>query len=215
MDSRHKQLHEKANDRYLRQQYRDAAELFTQALEYIRPSVSNQHRELQLSYLNKRSVCYLKLEQYEKTLADCNTLLSLAQNRSGNAKALTRKTQALSRLGRVKEAYEAAKQWTNVEPKNPQASKEMNRLKKAWQQLGGTVDKSLNNVGNTAQSALPHAHTRPPSSNSRTTHSSASSTGYGSTPSQNRERNASGDGKQKTRSSKTGGTCNLITPSIE
>ncbi|XP_038069639.1 probable helicase with zinc finger domain [Patiria miniata] len=205
MDSRHKQLHEKANDRYLRQQYREAAELFTQALEYIHPSVSNQHRELQLSYINKRSVCYLKLEQYENCLEDCNQLLSLStRNRSGMAKALTRKTQALSRLGRVKEAFDTAKAWTNIEPKNPQASKEMNRLKKALQQMGGAVDKGVNNVGNTAQSALPHAANRPPPGSSRTAHSSASSTGSGATPSQNRERNASGEGKQKTRSSKSG-----------
>ncbi len=136
MDSRHKQIHDKANDRYLRQQYREAAELFSQALGCIRPSASNQHRELQLSYLNKRSMCYLKLEQYEETLTDCNQLLSLSQNRSGTAKALTRKTQALSKLGRIKEGYEAAKAWTVAEPKNPQASKEMNRLKKAWQHTG-------------------------------------------------------------------------------
>ena len=60
MDSRHKQLHDKANDHYLRQQYKQAAQFFSQALECIRP-VTQTHRELQLSYLNKRSVCYLKL----------------------------------------------------------------------------------------------------------------------------------------------------------
>ena len=56
-------------------------------------------------------------EQYEETLTDCNQLLSLSQNRSGTAKALTRKTQALSKLGRIKEGYEAAKAWTIAEPK--------------------------------------------------------------------------------------------------
>ncbi|XP_030840583.1 probable helicase with zinc finger domain isoform X3 [Strongylocentrotus purpuratus] len=180
MDTRHKQLHDRANDLFSRQQYQQAAELFTQALQQQlatatawgdssnsssnntqqqtprqqpqtasssprhsnnshahqnnhaspSPHQHHHHRDHHLSCLNKRATCFLKLDQNEKALDDINKLLALSPTRSSLGKLLMRKTQALSKLHKTQEAYETAKQWTSAEPKNGQASKEVNRLKR-------------------------------------------------------------------------------------
>ncbi|XP_041473482.1 probable helicase with zinc finger domain isoform X3 [Lytechinus variegatus] len=167
MDTRHKQLHDRANDLFSRQQYQQLATTSSwgdssnsrsssntkqqtpqqqQHLTSSSPRHSNnsqtqqnnhnstnphhQPRDLHLSCLNKRATCFLKLDQNEKALDDINKLLSMSPTRSSLGKLLMRKTQALSKLRKTQEAYETAKQWTSAEPKNGQASKEVNRLKK-------------------------------------------------------------------------------------
>ncbi|XP_033117671.1 probable helicase with zinc finger domain [Anneissia japonica] len=125
MDGKHKQLHEQANTQYQQQHYLQAAILFTKVLEYVRPT---SQKDLHLSYVNKRSQCYLKLEKYEKAIEDCDELLHLTQNRSG--KALSRKTIALAKLNRFQDAYEVAKLWCKVEPKSQSAMSELSRLQK-------------------------------------------------------------------------------------
>ncbi|XP_071964791.1 probable helicase with zinc finger domain [Antedon mediterranea] len=125
MDEKHKELHDQANKEYQLQHYTQAAVLFTQVLEYVRPT---SQKDLHLSYVNKRSQCYLKLEKYEKAIEDCDELLNLTQNRSG--KALSRKTVALAKLNRYQDAYDVAKTWCKVEPKSQSAMIELSRLQK-------------------------------------------------------------------------------------
>ncbi|XP_071507736.1 probable helicase with zinc finger domain [Diadema antillarum] len=196
MDNRHKQLHDRANDLFSRQQYQQAADLFTQALQLLSsstnasslPSSSSssssstsssspsssqtngvgsqpqsspkhgshnhsntsqnqhqpQHRDIYFSCLNKRATCFLKLDKNEKALEDISKLLSLSPSRNSLGKLLMRKTQALTKLNRIQEALETAKQWTSAEPKNGQASKELNRLKRLAEDKTETPSTSRN-----------------------------------------------------------------------
>ncbi|XP_070580150.1 probable helicase with zinc finger domain [Ptychodera flava] len=144
MDSKHKELADKANDQYQKQQYKEAAKTYSEALETLAPRNNNSSTntrsnvngsnsqtstvETQISYLSSRATCYLKLKQYEKLVEDCNSILALSDNK--NNKALSRKTVALSKLGKYSDAYNVAKLWSNLEPENTQALKELNRLKK-------------------------------------------------------------------------------------
>ena len=66
MDSRQKELHEKANELFFRQQYSQAAQRFTEVFDSLdapQQHVSSQ-KDYQLSVLNKRATCYMKLVWY-------------------------------------------------------------------------------------------------------------------------------------------------------
>ncbi|XP_077861531.1 uncharacterized protein LOC102808405, partial [Saccoglossus kowalevskii] len=155
MESKHKELHDKATDLYQTQHYNEAAKFYTKALDVLVPTGSNNdgsgnfnngtetddNRDTQISYLTSRVTCYLKLKQHEKVIDDCDKILILTDNK--NCKALMRKTLALSKLGKFNDAHNVAKLWRKLEPENSQALKELNRLKKildALQEEGADED---------------------------------------------------------------------------
>ncbi|XP_072014173.1 uncharacterized protein [Amphiura filiformis] len=134
-DNKLRHLHCNANDHYMHERYIQAADFFTQALEYIQyKGTTRAHKDLQISYLKKRSICYVRLEQYENTLADCEHLLSIRNS----VKEWKRKAVALSKLNRPTEAVAAIRACFLLQAKNPHLStkkrKRLNeRLEKMYQ----------------------------------------------------------------------------------
>lgn len=132
MDSRHKELHDRANELLFKHHYSQAAQLYSELLESLQQTgqLAKGLKDLHISCLNKRATCHMKLEQYQEAADDCSQILSLdPYSKRVIGKALMCKTQALSKLHKNEEALHCAKQWTQTEPKNFQALKEFQRLK--------------------------------------------------------------------------------------
>lgn len=241
MDNRHKQLHDRANDLFSRQQYQQAADLFSQVLQQLASSTpsssssssraadgsspqpqassssssprhnsshahlnnhsphshhSYHHQDLHLSCLNKRATCFLKLDKNEKALDDIKKLLALSPTRSSLGKLLMRKTQALSKLNETQEAFETAKQWTSAEPKNGQASKELNRLKRLLGDKSETPSTSRNTSARDKNGTEASSHTSNSSGRGQGA-SGGSTSSAASTQHQRGKRKPASDGKQK------------------
>lgn len=63
MDSRHKELHDRANELLIRQQYLQAAQLYSELLESLQKTgqLTKGLKDLHISCLNKRATCHMKL----------------------------------------------------------------------------------------------------------------------------------------------------------
>merc|ERR1711962_1285427 len=78
-----------------------------------------------VSYSN-RALCYLKLNQAEKALADCNSALKINKN---HVKALFRRAQANKMLRNYKDSLADLATVLKTEPSNNAAKKEMEECK--------------------------------------------------------------------------------------
>lgn len=63
MDSRHKELHDRANELLFKHQYSQAAQLYSELLESLKKTgqLTKGLKDLHISCLNKRVTCHMKL----------------------------------------------------------------------------------------------------------------------------------------------------------
>lgn len=97
-----------------------AIQMYTKAINLA----ESDSREL-ATYLKNRAAAYLKKEQYEEVLKDCDKSLEIVPT---DPKALFRRSQALENLERYEEAYRDVKQVFNVDPNNKAIKPVLERL---------------------------------------------------------------------------------------
>lgn len=110
---------EKGNEAFKKGAYEDAVEAYTAAIK-----LGDQEKELAAYYKN-RAAAYLKLENYEQTIADCTKALLYAPN---DPKALFRRSQAYEQVARFEEAYKDAVETLKSDPKNKSIQEALQRL---------------------------------------------------------------------------------------
>ncbi|XP_014668124.1 PREDICTED: sperm-associated antigen 1-like [Priapulus caudatus] len=103
---------------------------YQEALLYYSRSIS--YSPLAASY-NNRALAHIKLENYETSIEDCNTVL---QMEAGNIKALMRRGLSYKALRRFDMAENDLEQVLSAEPHNKRAQALLNELYKASGKLG-------------------------------------------------------------------------------
>lgn len=111
---------EQGNDAFKQEKWDEALKHYTKAIN----SVKGEPKELAIFYKN-RAAAYLKLEQYEKVVQDCDRSLEIIPN---DPKALFRRCQALESLQRFEEAYRDATQIFKDDPTNKAVQPYLTRL---------------------------------------------------------------------------------------
>eukprot|EP01138_Halocafeteria_seosinensis_P003213 gb/GECG01003287.1/.p1 GENE.gb/GECG01003287.1/~~gb/GECG01003287.1/.p1 ORF type:complete len:281 (+),score=61.85 gb/GECG01003287.1/:1-843(+) len=92
------QKKEEGNAAYRDGEVDSAIDLYTQALSLAETHADDKDRGLLLC---NRAQCFIRKGEYESTVEDCTTCLTLSKN---NVKALFRRATALEKLGRLNEA---------------------------------------------------------------------------------------------------------------
>lgn len=101
---------EKGNEKFNKGNWLDALDCYTNALKLA----EGDNAEIAVYYKNRAAV-YLKLQEYEKVIMDCNNALKIHPN---DPKALYRRCQAFEALERFEEAYRDAKYISLSDPNN-------------------------------------------------------------------------------------------------
>ncbi|KAJ0173002.1 hypothetical protein K1T71_011178 [Dendrolimus kikuchii] len=110
----------KGNEAFKADNYEEAISLYTKAINLA----VKDSREL-ATYLKNRAATYLKTQQYEKVINDCDESLRIVPE---DPKALFRRSQALEKLERYEEAYRDAKTIFTVDPMNKAIQPVLSRL---------------------------------------------------------------------------------------
>lgn len=110
----------KGNEAFQAEKYEEAISLYTKAISLA----EKDSRELAV-YLKNRAASYLKTQQYEKVIKDCDESLRIVPE---DPKALFRRSQALENLERYEEAYRDAKTIFTVDPMNKAIQPVLSRL---------------------------------------------------------------------------------------
>lgn len=131
-------LKEAGNDAFKKENFDDALECYTKAIEVVQ----DDSKEKAVLYKNRAAV-YLKLEEHEKAVIDCNLALEFSPN---DPKALFRRSQAYEVLGKIDLAYTDAKMVHNLDPKNKAIEPILIRLHKSVQAKLGEMAKTSNKV---------------------------------------------------------------------
>merc|ERR1712212_1180338 len=118
-------LKDAGNAAFKKENLDDALECYTKAID----TVTEDTKEKAVFFKNRAAV-YLKLEEYDNVVFDCNRALELQPN---DAKALFRRCQASEALGKIDVAYADAKLVHNLDPKNKAIEPVLVRLHKAVQ----------------------------------------------------------------------------------
>lgn len=119
------------NDLFRRGEFNDAIQRYTEALA----TCPQGHSEVSV-YLKNRSACWLKLENYEKALADATAALEISP---GDVKALFRRAQALEATGELANAFRDTKSLLSIEPRNKEAMELASRLSVALRRKAATL----------------------------------------------------------------------------
>ncbi|XP_075227604.1 unc-45 myosin chaperone [Lycorma delicatula] len=104
------QIKEEGNKAFKEGEWENALKLYTKAIKQINGDIP----EKAVLYKN-RAAAYLKLNDYNKAIDDCNLSLEIIPN---DPKALFRRCQALDALDRHEEAYRDAVQINILDPNN-------------------------------------------------------------------------------------------------
>ncbi|XP_028172945.1 protein unc-45 homolog B [Ostrinia furnacalis] len=110
----------KGNEAFKSEKYDEAIALYTKAINVA----EKDSRDLS-TYLKNRAAAYLKTNEYEKVIKDCDEALKIVAE---DPKALFRRSQALESLGRFEEAYRDAKTIFTVDPSNKAVQPVLSRL---------------------------------------------------------------------------------------
>ncbi|ENN77600.1 hypothetical protein HUJ04_000770 [Dendroctonus ponderosae] len=111
---------EQGNEAFKNNQWDEAVKHYTKAIN----SVKGEPKELAIYYKN-RSAAYLKQENFENAVKDCDRSLEICPN---DPKALFRRCQALESLERFEEAYRDATQIFKDDPTNKAVQPYLQRL---------------------------------------------------------------------------------------
>lgn len=101
---------ENGNKEFNKENWSEALSCYTNALKLV----EEENVEKAIYYKN-RAAAYLKLQDYEKVIKDCNNALKIC---SKDPKALFRRCQALEALERFEEAYRDARCIILSDPNN-------------------------------------------------------------------------------------------------
>ncbi|KAK1127770.1 hypothetical protein K0M31_003256 [Melipona bicolor] len=101
---------EKGNVEFNRGNWSEALSCYTSALK-----LANEDNSDKAIYYKNRAATYLKQEEYNKAIEDCDKALKICPN---DPKALFRKCQALEALERYEEAYRDARYIISADPGN-------------------------------------------------------------------------------------------------
>lgn len=141
---------EMGNNHFKKMEYRDAAKCYTKALE-----ICPKARQERAVFLKNRAACWLKLEDYEKALADATSALEITP---GDVKSLYRRAQALEAKGNVIEAFKDIKKLLSLEPQNREALESARRLTTAIKKQAETMH-STDSIVNELFTALVDGNT--------------------------------------------------------
>ncbi|XP_012233460.2 protein unc-45 homolog B [Linepithema humile] len=101
---------EKGNEEFNKNNWSEALNCYTNALKLVKEDSAEK-----AIYYKNRAAAYLKLQDYEKVIKDCNDSLEICPN---DPKALFRRCQALESLERFEEAYQDARNIILFDPNN-------------------------------------------------------------------------------------------------
>lgn len=101
---------EKGNENFNKGNWSEALSCYTNALK-----LTNEDNSEKAIYYKNRAAVYLKQEEYNKAIRDCDEALKICPN---NPKALFRRCQALESLERFEEAYRDARYIISADPGN-------------------------------------------------------------------------------------------------
>lgn len=101
---------EKGNEKFNKGNWSEALDCYTNALK-----LTEEDNAEKAVYYKNRAATYLKLQEYEKVIIDCNNALKICPN---DPKALYRRCQALEALEKFEEAYRDARHITLSDPNN-------------------------------------------------------------------------------------------------
>ncbi|ODV98396.1 hypothetical protein PACTADRAFT_48169 [Pachysolen tannophilus NRRL Y-2460] len=118
-------LKQRGNDAFAKGKFKEAAELYGHAIKIIEDNP--------VLYSN-RSICFIRLQEYDNALRDCNQGLRLVcQDQQGDSKStkiklLYRKGLALINLKRLQEAQECLEEGLNLDKNNTAIKNELAKL---------------------------------------------------------------------------------------
>jgi len=133
-------LKEAGNEAFKNQKFEEAADLYTKAIR-----LSKEDDKERAVYYKNRAASYLKLEDFDQAVRDCNTSLEISPN---DPKALFRRCQAYEGLNKIDSAYADAKEVHNLDPKNKALEPVLMRLHKAVQAKMGELAQTSTKVKN-------------------------------------------------------------------
>ncbi|XP_072934544.1 protein unc-45 homolog B [Epargyreus clarus] len=110
----------KGNEAFKSNNYEEAISLYTKAI-----NIAEKDSRDMATYLKNRAAAYLKLNEYDKVIKDCDESLKIIPE---DPKTLFRRSQALESVGRFEEAYRDAKTIFTVEPTNKAVQPILSRL---------------------------------------------------------------------------------------
>lgn len=143
--ARARKAKEDGNEHFREKEYSKAVKCYTEAIK----TCPGGHQELAVFHKN-RAACWLKLEDYDKALADATASLEITP---GDMKSLYRKAQALEGKGNLADAFKDIKRLLTLYPNNKEAIEAARRLTAALKQQADTVQ-STDNIVNEMFSAL-------------------------------------------------------------
>ena len=143
--ARARKAKEDGNEHFREKEYSKAVKCYTEAIK----ACPGGHQELAVFHKN-RAACWLKLEDYDKALADATASLEITP---GDMKSLYRKAQALEGKGNLADAFKDIKRLLTLYPNNKEAIEAARRLTAALKQQVDTVQ-STDNIVNEMFSAL-------------------------------------------------------------
>ena len=145
-----KRAKESGNEHFRKKDYTNAVKCYTEAIKIC----PEGHQELAVFHKN-RAACWLKLENYDKALADATASLEITP---GDIKSLFRKAQALEGKGSLPEAFKEIKKLLVLDPKNKEAMEAARRLTAALKKQAETMQ-STDSIVNEMFSALENKET--------------------------------------------------------
>jgi len=144
-------LKEEANGKFATQHYREATSLYTKAISVLSPYDSEPQevdddenttksgrnpQYLATTLYSNRAAAYLQLQEYNKSLDDCNHVLQKLD--ATNVKVLVRAYRAAIQLGQLDLAYRFVQQGLNEKAQSAVLQKEQRRLvqMRQWTMMG-------------------------------------------------------------------------------
>ncbi|XP_059052848.1 protein unc-45 homolog B [Achroia grisella] len=110
----------KGNDAFKNDKYEDAISFYSKAI-----NLAEKDSRDMATYLKNRAAAYLKTNEYNKVIQDCDESLKIVPE---DPKALFRRSQALENLQRYEEAYKDAKAIFTIDPANKAIQPILSRL---------------------------------------------------------------------------------------
>uniref|UniRef100_A0A481BCU7 Protein unc-45 homolog B n=1 Tax=Sus scrofa TaxID=9823 RepID=A0A481BCU7_PIG len=119
------QLKEEGNRHFQLQDYKAAAESYSQALKLTKD------KALQATLYRNRAACGLKTESYVQAASDASRAIDI---NSSDIKALYRRCQALEHLGKLDQAFKDVQRCATLEPRNQNFQETLRRLNTSIQE---------------------------------------------------------------------------------
>ncbi|XP_006814126.1 peptidyl-prolyl cis-trans isomerase FKBP8-like [Saccoglossus kowalevskii] len=149
---------ERGNELYFRNDYSNAINSYTRAINYLEPEEGMVNKdefkkieELKVKCYNNLAACQLKVEAYEAALKSCNAVLKVEPD---NVKALFRKAKVLAQKGELEDAVIYMRKAIKLEPSNKTIHQELAKIVgKLSNEMKSTKDMCKKMVGDLADSA--------------------------------------------------------------